>query len=64
MSFSRSDCIFIFSDYSSSWKRFVAYQHGEEDYWPWNFILHILLNCIELHRIILVSSHFKEKAES
>uniref|UniRef100_A0A8B9U2R7 C->U-editing enzyme APOBEC-1 n=1 Tax=Anas zonorhyncha TaxID=75864 RepID=A0A8B9U2R7_9AVES len=41
------------ADYSSSWKRFVAYQHGEEDYWPWNFILHILLNCIELHRIIL-----------
>ncbi|XP_029897261.2 C-_U-editing enzyme APOBEC-1-like isoform X2 [Aquila chrysaetos chrysaetos] len=41
------------SDYSYCWKRFVAYQHGEEDYWPWSFTSYIFLNQTELSHILL-----------
>ncbi|XP_075019582.1 C-_U-editing enzyme APOBEC-1-like isoform X1 [Calonectris borealis] len=41
------------ADYSYSWKRFVAYQHGEDYYWPWRFASYIFLNWIELRHIIL-----------
>ncbi|XP_009465524.1 PREDICTED: C-_U-editing enzyme APOBEC-1-like [Nipponia nippon] len=41
------------ADYSYWWKRFVAYQHGEDDYWPWSFASYIFLNWIELCHILL-----------
>ncbi|XP_074907990.1 LOW QUALITY PROTEIN: C-_U-editing enzyme APOBEC-1-like [Buteo buteo] len=41
------------SDYSYCWKTFVAYQHGEEDYWPWSFASYIFLNQTELSHILL-----------
>uniref|UniRef100_A0A8B9MWH1 C->U-editing enzyme APOBEC-1 n=1 Tax=Accipiter nisus TaxID=211598 RepID=A0A8B9MWH1_9AVES len=48
------------SDYSYCWKTFVAYQHGEEDYWPWSFASYIFLNQTELSHILLVSTHLKK----
>uniref|UniRef100_A0A8C0AM87 C->U-editing enzyme APOBEC-1 n=1 Tax=Buteo japonicus TaxID=224669 RepID=A0A8C0AM87_9AVES len=48
------------SDYSYCWKTFVAYQHGEEDYWPWSFASYIFLNQTELSHILLVSIHLKK----
>nr|XP_009481162.1 PREDICTED: C->U-editing enzyme APOBEC-1-like [Pelecanus crispus] len=41
------------ADYSYCWKRFVAHQHGEDDYWPWDFCPYIFLNWIELRHIYL-----------
>ncbi|XP_064904438.1 C-_U-editing enzyme APOBEC-1-like isoform X1 [Columba livia] len=41
------------ADYSYWWKIFVTRQHGEEDYLPWSFALHIFLNCIEFQQILL-----------
>ncbi|XP_027533511.1 C-_U-editing enzyme APOBEC-1-like [Neopelma chrysocephalum] len=41
------------ADYSYCWKRFVAYQHGEDDYWPQNFTAYIFLNWRELGHIFL-----------
>lgn len=55
MPFIKSDWISLFSDYSYWWKIFVTRQHGEEDYLPWSFALHIFLNCIEFQQILLVS---------
>lgn len=60
MPYTKSDWISFFSDYSYCWKRFVAYQDGEDDYWPWSFAPYIFLNWIELCHILLVSRHFKE----
>uniref|UniRef100_A0A672V4M6 C->U-editing enzyme APOBEC-1 n=2 Tax=Strigops habroptila TaxID=2489341 RepID=A0A672V4M6_STRHB len=40
-------------DYNYYWKRFVAYQHGEDDYWPWSFAPYIFLNWTELCHILL-----------
>ncbi|XP_027508750.1 DNA dC-_dU-editing enzyme APOBEC-3D-like [Corapipo altera] len=40
-------------DYRYCWKRFVAYQHGEDDYWPQNFAAYIFLNWRELGHIFL-----------
>ncbi|XP_061216982.1 C-_U-editing enzyme APOBEC-1 isoform X1 [Neopsephotus bourkii] len=41
------------ADYNYYWKRFVAYQDGEDDYWPWSFAPYIFLNWIELRHILL-----------
>lgn len=60
MPFINSDWISLFSDYSYGWKRFVAYQRGEDDYWPWSFTSYILLNWIELYHILSVSRHLKK----
>ncbi|XP_057285132.1 C-_U-editing enzyme APOBEC-1 [Pezoporus wallicus] len=40
-------------DYNYYWKRFVAYQDGEDDYWPWSFAPYIFLNWTELCHILL-----------
>ncbi|KAM6093517.1 LOW QUALITY PROTEIN: C-_U-editing enzyme APOBEC-1-like [Chlamydotis macqueenii] len=48
------------ADYSYWWKRFVASQHGEDDYWPDSFASHIFLNLIELCHILSVSRHLKK----
>ncbi|KAK4829340.1 hypothetical protein QYF61_003267 [Mycteria americana] len=58
--FIKSDWLSLFSDYSYCWKTFVAYQHGEDDYWPWSFAPHIFLNWIELRHILLVSRHLEK----
>uniref|UniRef100_A0A8C3JMC7 C->U-editing enzyme APOBEC-1 n=1 Tax=Calidris pygmaea TaxID=425635 RepID=A0A8C3JMC7_9CHAR len=52
------------ADYSYCWKTFVAYQRGEEVYWPWRFSSYIFLNCIELDYILLVSRHLKKISTS
>ncbi|XP_010306848.2 C-_U-editing enzyme APOBEC-1 [Balearica regulorum gibbericeps] len=41
------------ADYSYFWKIFVAYQRGEDDYWPWSFASYIFLNKRELCHILL-----------
>ncbi|KAM9293355.1 LOW QUALITY PROTEIN: C-_U-editing enzyme APOBEC-1 [Morus bassanus] len=45
-------------DYTYWWKRFVAYQHGEDDYCPRSFTPYIFLNSAELCRILLVSRSY------
>ncbi|XP_062470058.1 C-_U-editing enzyme APOBEC-1 isoform X2 [Pezoporus occidentalis] len=45
--------IMNFADYNYYWKRFVAYQDGEDDYWPWSFAPYIFLNWTELCHILL-----------
>ncbi|XP_075269366.1 C-_U-editing enzyme APOBEC-1 [Opisthocomus hoazin] len=40
------------ADYSYWWKRFVAYQQGEDDYQPWSFTSYIFLNQMELCHIL------------
>jgi len=60
MPFIKSDWISLFSDYSYWWKRFVAYQQGEDDYQPWSFTSYIFLNQMELCHILWVSRDLKE----
>ncbi|XP_061844806.1 C-_U-editing enzyme APOBEC-1 isoform X2 [Colius striatus] len=45
------------ADYNYCWKTFVAYQHGEDDYWPWNFASYIFLNWTELRHILLLQKY-------
>ncbi|XP_071289972.1 C-_U-editing enzyme APOBEC-1-like [Agelaius tricolor] len=40
-------------DYRYCWRNFVAYQPGEDDYWPQNVTLYFILNSIELLHIFL-----------
>ncbi|KAM6438801.1 C-_U-editing enzyme APOBEC-1 [Rhynochetos jubatus] len=56
--------IMTLADYSCCWKRFVAYQHGEDDDWLWSFTSYIFLNWIELFHILLVSRHLKKTLRS
>ncbi|KAM6144575.1 LOW QUALITY PROTEIN: C-_U-editing enzyme APOBEC-1 [Phoenicopterus ruber ruber] len=48
------------ADYNYWWKRFVAHQHGEDDYWPWIFTSSIFVNQLELCHILSVSRHLKK----